>query len=424
MEFRISKSSGYNFAKKSGDYNKIHIDEIYGYNSIYGEMICHGCNIFNIAVKKIIKSKLFECRKNQIDIFFNKHFTYNENIRLEKKKNFFVLKQNGESKASINYFNNKKFDCNNVLKKIKFKKPKCNVNIEYKKNKSQNFQNILNFLSRYVGMVYPGKNSIIESIKINYSKKEININPAIYSKKIKKNYPFIKNYMIFKNFILEFDTLIRPVFIKKIVKPKKNLIQKIHKNEDNILIIGASSGLGSEMLNLLLLNKKKKIYATYFKNIIKKKSKNLKIINCDITKSHNKIINLIIKKKIKKIYYFPSNKILMKPENKHIKIYKKIYLFEPLKILKKLKDYKIKFFFPSTTFINDHNNKLQYSKIKFKAELELKKFGKKYKDLKINILRLPQLNTKQNLNLMNVKYPNLVEYLNLNSKSQKKMFFL
>jgi len=114
----------------------------------------------------------------------------------------------------------------------------------------------------------------------------------------------------------------------------------------------------------------------------------------------------------------------MKPENKHIKIYKKIYLFEPLKILKKLKDYKIKFFFPSTTFINDHNNKLQYSKIKFKAELELKKFGKKYKDLKINILRLPQLNTKQNLNLMNVKYPNLVEYLNLNSKSQKKMFFL
>ena len=31
MKFKISKSSGYTFAKKSGDYNKIHINEIYGY---------------------------------------------------------------------------------------------------------------------------------------------------------------------------------------------------------------------------------------------------------------------------------------------------------------------------------------------------------------------------------------------------------
>ena len=55
MKFKISKSAGYDFAKKSGDYNKIHIDEIYGYNSMYGEMICHGCNIFKIAAEKIVK---------------------------------------------------------------------------------------------------------------------------------------------------------------------------------------------------------------------------------------------------------------------------------------------------------------------------------------------------------------------------------
>ena len=74
MKFKISKSSGYTFAKKSGDYNKIHINEIYGYNSIYGEIICHGCNIFKIAIEKIIQKKLFENKKNQINIFFNKYF--------------------------------------------------------------------------------------------------------------------------------------------------------------------------------------------------------------------------------------------------------------------------------------------------------------------------------------------------------------
>ena len=423
MKFKISKSSGYTFAKKSGDYNKIHINEIYGYNSIYGEIICHGCNIFKIAIEKIIQKKLFENKKNQIDIFFNKYFTYNQNIFLEKKKTYFCLKQNSKIKAKINYFNNKKFNINDILNKIKFIKPKYKVTIKYKKNKLHNLQNILHLLSRYVGMTYPGQNSIIENIKVNYSKEEIKIKPAIYSKQIKKNYPFIKNYMVFKNFIVEFDSLIRPALIKKLVKPKKSLIQKILKNEDRILIIGASSGLGNEMLNLFLLNKKINIYATYFKNIIKRTSKNLNIIYFDITKDTNKIIDIIVKKNIKKIYYFPSSRILMKPKNIEIKIYRKIYLYEPLKILKKINKYKIKFFYPSTTFISGPNSKSQYSRIKYKAEVELKKFTIKYNNLIINILRLPQLNTKQNLNLMNVKYPNLIEYLNLNSKSQKKIFF-
>ena len=57
MKFIISKSSGLSFSKKTGDFNKIHIDENYSYNSFYGEMICHGCNIFKIGIDKIIKKK-------------------------------------------------------------------------------------------------------------------------------------------------------------------------------------------------------------------------------------------------------------------------------------------------------------------------------------------------------------------------------
>jgi hypothetical protein len=62
-------------------------------------------------------------------------------------------------------------------------------------------------------------------------------------------------------------------------------------------------------------------------------------------------------------------------------------------------------------------------KIKKKTELELKKYAIKYNNLKIKILRLPKLNTKQNLNFINSKDLEFVEYLNLNPKIQKEIPF-
>jgi len=41
-KFKITKDEGIRFSKISGDYNKIHIEEIFGYNSIFGSIICHG----------------------------------------------------------------------------------------------------------------------------------------------------------------------------------------------------------------------------------------------------------------------------------------------------------------------------------------------------------------------------------------------
>ena len=40
--FSFKKFEGINFAKLSEDYNAIHLDEMTGYNSIYGENIVHG----------------------------------------------------------------------------------------------------------------------------------------------------------------------------------------------------------------------------------------------------------------------------------------------------------------------------------------------------------------------------------------------
>ena len=39
MNFKIIENEGLKYSKISGDYNKIHIDEKTGYNSIFGEKI-------------------------------------------------------------------------------------------------------------------------------------------------------------------------------------------------------------------------------------------------------------------------------------------------------------------------------------------------------------------------------------------------
>ena len=51
--FSINLSEAKKFAKISGDFNKIHLDKLYGLNSFSGEIICHGC----LVILKIFKKK-------------------------------------------------------------------------------------------------------------------------------------------------------------------------------------------------------------------------------------------------------------------------------------------------------------------------------------------------------------------------------
>ena len=62
MNFTITENEGLKYSKISGDYNKIHIDEKTGYNSIFGEKICHGTlvitKIFKLINLEILKTEL------------------------------------------------------------------------------------------------------------------------------------------------------------------------------------------------------------------------------------------------------------------------------------------------------------------------------------------------------------------------------
>ena len=403
-KFIIKHSDGVKFAKESGDFNPIHIDKKYGYNSIYGENITHGILLIILFFKKIVIQEKTEIYR--INIKFIKPATYNNYISIKKNSNalttsFYLIQDN-----------------NNIVE-IDFQTQPVE-----KKNKNLLNKNLIKTLKKiswYTGMKYPGKNSLLYNFLIEKKKDNFSKVFTISSRLLDKRLPIIKNSAKFKNYNIFFTSLYRPFVKIKKIHPKKNIIQSIKKINENVLIIGASQGIGKDILNLLSYNKKISIVATYFKNKFTIKNKNviIKKVNIDL---NQKIINRIIEKYSPlKIFYFATKKILFERQisKKKVEEYKYYFLDFPLNLLKKNKDKKISFFYPSTEYIN-FDSKAPYSKIKAEAEDKIKKFCVR-NNIKFIFHRFPAINSRQSVTILNSNNPSLNEYFNVNKKVVQKI---
>jgi len=415
--FYIKESEGVKFAKLSGDNNVVHFDKIAGNNSIYGYKIVHGVLVILKFLRKIKLTKNYSCIKVQ----FQKGFEYNSEIRIKeiKKDNskiIYQLIQNNNINANIEIaLFPKKYLIQN-LQKITFKK-KYSISNKMKKKFANNHVSkelriALCYLSKYVGTVYPGKQSLLK--EINIFNNNLNQTNKIYinSFLLSKVCPLIDNRLIYKNYHIEFKTLIRPELNIKLNKPNKKILKEINSIKENILIIGASSGIGNDLLKLFLNNKKIKIIGTYYKNKIRVNKKNLIVKKLNIENGLKIIYDIIKKFDPIIIYYFPTPKIYFKSikDINLINKYKKYFIHIPIEIIKFANNFKSKFFYPSTTYNNTFS---PYSTIKLKAEKEINKL-KKLKT-EINVLKIPSINTKQNLSLLSEKLPNF-RYLMMKKK--------
>jgi hypothetical protein len=430
--FIIKRKEGLNFSNISGDRNKIHIDNLAGYNSIFGTTICHGVLVIFKFFKIInIKKEIKDKKKFSISIEFKKYAIYDipisfKSLNKSSEKNIYRLFQNKELVAIININNTYKEIENKIKKATKSAKiiPSKKFDSFYNKlNIKTSLGIILSNLSKYAGNIYPGENSIIKKIDIEFNifKKNTKKVILINSKLVDKRLPLIKNRLTFENYVVNFNTLIRPKLCINFKKPNDKILKLINTIKDNILILGASSGIGFDLLNLFKLNKKIKIVSTYYKNKIKVKGKNIIKKHVDIEKDLYLIRSIIKKYSPIRIYYFSTPKININSRNSHLlNLYKKYYLNYPAQILNFSKKYNVKFFYPSTSYL-DVNKKSNYSKIKFKAENLLLNF--KTDKVKVNTLRIPEINTKQNLSLIVKKLPNFRDILFNNKKIQNSVFF-
>ena len=429
-KFIITQNEGKKFSIQSGDINKIHINQNYAYNSIFGKKICFGSQVL-IKILNIIKISFNE--NFYLKISFNQPLFYEIPIyiHIHKKKNKKILIEIIQSNKFIGIIEldkGKTFTDKNIKNKIENRKVKKKFNkkfifnkINHNSNNNVKLKDLLMRLSKYVGMYYPGENSLLIEIEVIYNKnlkfKKFQVESSEYDKRFK----LIDNRIKFGNFIVLFKSLDRPKFdINKRYKYSKKIKKVIKDLKDDVLIIGSSQGIGLQFLQLFKMNKKIKIFATYNNNKININSPNIYKIKFDIKKDLNKIIKIITKNSSLKIFYFISDKIYFekKIDAKIQKNYKFLFVDMPIKIINKyIKNKKISFFYPSTTNIDIDKNS-PYSKIKLIAEKKLKTL-KKISKMKILIHRFPAIYSRQSINLFNREPLSLNGYLEKNSNLLK-----
>ena len=85
LNYKITEKEGLSYSIKSGDKNKIHLDKITGYNSIFGKKICHGTLVF-LKFLKLTKNYKVLSKLDQysLNIKYSKPFKYNEKIYISK----------------------------------------------------------------------------------------------------------------------------------------------------------------------------------------------------------------------------------------------------------------------------------------------------------------------------------------------------
>ena len=221
---KIKKKDGILFSKVSGDYNKIHLDDLYGYNSLFGAKVAHGVLLIIFILNKLsIYKKLNNLDEYYLETKFLKPILYNKPIKLP-----------GNFKINKTY---KIYQENNIISTLKIldenilleKKPELLLQKNVLLKQSKKLDNIyiakklfdlFCAISKYVGTINPGEHSLLSEIKINYNKYFNYKNVRIYSKKI-KNLPIINNFMEYENYNATFQSIIRPKLLNKKEKLNK-----------------------------------------------------------------------------------------------------------------------------------------------------------------------------------------------------------
>lgn len=462
--FKFSIKKQLDFLKISGDLNEIHIPN-------KRIAVAHGINLL-LQIMEILSKKKNINLSNMclIDISFIKPIIVPSNLK------FICLIQNKTVECSV--FSSKILKArlsflssNNIIenleKKIKFKKkdniPSSN-NIFKKKNKYQTnlievnkklikkeypallsligkerIISIIN-LSYFVGMIYPGKNSLLSSTQIqinNLDKNKIMFNLNKFDERIN-----LSNILATAPGInATINTFGKN---KEITQPNLKNIKFNYKNKianhslQNALIIGGSRGLGELTAKILSLGKAN-LTLTYKKNFLKaksiKKELHKKKANCKIKKID--VLNDVELKKIKNlkninsIYYFPTPNIInlkKKTFDKNLLNNFSNYFYKiPKKLITMLEKRKKKtiFFYPSSVYLNnkkEHNNLREYLYAKIKGETIAKN---NFRYVKFFSVRLPPILTDQNNHFIPIKTSNgileVIKFTNMVSLKLKKL---
>ena len=458
----FSKKDQFEFAKLSGDYNPIHVDELAARKTSSGNLVVHGINIVLWALEYFTSIKPQKDKIASISTKFIKISNINELLRIETtfnnngaeihiycgiEKRVQLSVSYGSYIADAGIIKN-----NNLAIFDSLKIPlKQNQNEIYKlegklkiekhdKKIAQLYPCLIEeigihrivglFHTTYlVGMVSPGLHSIFASLQAFFTN-NYEANYCSYFKIDKSDTRFnLVSMSLFGNGIIaKINSIIRPEpVIQKSISHLEDLCSPVDFTHLTSLIVGGTRGIGAVCAKLIALGGGQ-VTITYFKgkddadqivdeiNSFTGKS-NCKAIHMDANdietyKSNIKHLG------INSLLYFATSSITLGTNKfndelyqRHHKIHVKGFV-DILEILSKINENEVKVFYPSTIFIDDvPYGMLEYVLAKQNAEMVCDYYSKNIKNIAVNYARLPRLRTDQTSGLTNSEFPDTAEVM-------------
>lgn len=439
------------FAKFSGDFNPIHINEKESIKTHAGQPIVHGVHMVLWALDAF---KIGLRADSELDINFISQVNLNTEVQavFDKTKNEILLLGGNKVKhcsikiKKLSIVNNTSLTNNEVSFDISNLEPD-DLEIDeirtgqkindlyggYKKHLGRNIfpylvKNIgLDFvyemacISSIVGMKVPGNHSLFLNLSLSFTSNN-------------KNKYFIVNskHNILKLLSISYFGLNLNAKIKALFRPKPTLVssisslkeefdQHISLQNKKVLVIGGSRGIGAYVTKLCSIMGASVTFTYNSQN------EEAKLIEKEILSNGGKVncrkMNVldnndikILDDKFDYIYYFATPKILpntSKDINKKMADYFYLFYVDTFKkIVKKFSSLnkKTKFLYPSTTYIDDNKDGFrEYISAKLEGESLCKSYNKKMNG-NFFYPRLPPLDTDQNLSILPIKNNKASEY--------------
>lgn len=436
------------FAKLSGDYNKLHMDENVAHRYMFGGLVVHGMHMVLWALDKFIESSEKSLELISLRAIFKKNLHVGDSVgyRVIGEKDLCIeLELYGEEGVYAVIKVEYKTSNAKIADKLNFKFPEygnCNVlsaeevmdasgELELcieKNTAGYLFPNIVNKLSltqvaevlattRLVGMECPGFHSIFSELNVNFNKIKSDSNVLRY-RVMSFDSRFSLLVMAIEGSYIKgsIKAFLRPPAVRqssfsdllKIVTPDE------FKNQ-NALIIGGSRGLG-EVVSKLLTAGGARIILTYNKGYedarrvmdeIIKGGGNAGMMRFNVLASGEAEVDELIRLSPTHIYYFATPYIVTNKGAFSVKLFKEFcnyYIFgftDTLDFLFKHIPSFRKVFYPSSVFVEEQPSSLaEYAAAKAAGETICSLLEKNKKNILFYRPRLPKMTTDQTISII------------------------
>lgn len=444
IEFDIKDQK--DFARFSGDYNPMHIDEVSARRFLFGKPVVHGINIVLNALDAWASIHKRKFHLSIVQGKFLKPVFLNEEviIKFHKNENTYTLQivsQNSvcssllfelKSKHSedndfiIDEFPEEKMPMKHTLESIKGLNGDTSLYLKKKFLKKlfpnlyiySGFSQIASLLSssRIVGMYCPGMNSVYSSFSFSFNEK---FSKIIFKLDKSNRFGFV-SIVIDGQCNGNINAFLRPTHVKQLnsIEVKKFVKKHEFKNQ-SALIVGGSRGIG-EVTAKILAAGGADVLITYNKG--KEDAKNI----CDDIKSSGGKVSMIFYDinnptmindfEPSDIYYFATPHIFSGQRDVFstdlFAEFSKYYLGSFHDLVKLWADKKVcNYFYPSTIYVEElPEDMMEYALTKLSAE-KMCEHLEKNTDLKIFKPRLPRLETDQTVSFLPIKNNNTLEYM-------------